>query len=529
MIPSLLTRRVSAVLFTFALCLTGGCGDGDEGSPGATEVTEDVGAEVNEGDDALSIPDGSGDAVGPGDVVVSVDGDATPDVPGDVSVEDAELPAPAPEVIVYVTSLPGDAGSGTEEDPYRDLQVALDAAPDGATIQMTPGTFSAVPAPYADPGCGNCDDFTFYNGAEATRGFYVAGKSLHLKGGGAGLTILVTNAGYGLLFDEAGSSSVRDVSVTGGKRDADGNATDGGIVARMTTLLVENVSVVANDDLYTGPLPDPVVGVCGIVGREGSILTVRDSIIEDNSWDGIALYRGVPGDVTSGPVATVERCRIGCNPPCGNGGRGAGIGVTWDADLVATGNVIHHYWKGIGSFGDSSAQLYNNVVRDQLGWGVIASGSSEMVAVNNAIVRNGTTGLAAWNAGVSGMFTNNVITANGTSADEWVGVKAGIWFNATPGTFVLSNNLSWGNANVDACEGGSPNGEPCTPIPFDGVEGNLSLDPMLTDLLTNDWHLMPGSPAIDAGADWLDDLDGSRSDMGVYGGPFAPDSIDGAQ
>ncbi len=36
---------------------------------------------------------------------------------------------------------------------------------------------------------------------------------------------------------------------------------------------------------------------------------------------------------------------------------------------------------------------------------------------------------------------------------------------------------------------------------------------------TNDYRLQYGSPAIDAGAPWLLDADGSRSDIGVFGGP----------
>ncbi|MEE2780472.1 MAG: right-handed parallel beta-helix repeat-containing protein [Myxococcota bacterium] len=519
------------ILVVQVVLLMGGCGEDKTDAP-TPGIQGDVASALDprESQDVPETP-GPVDAVGldPSDVPNDGDSsltDATDGVTTDSVVSDEEV-AVAPPVVVYVSALEGESGSGTPEDPYRDLQVALNAAPDGAQIQIMPGTFEATASPYADPGCGNCDDASFHNGADATKGFYVEGKSLHLQGSGAGLTILVTNAGYGLLFDGAGSSSVRDLSVTGGKRDADGNATDAGIVVRMTTLVVEQVSVVANDDLYTGPLPDPVVGVGGIFGREGSVLTVRNSIIEDNSWDGIALYRGAPDAPETAPKAIVEGCRIGCNPPCGNGGRGAGIGVTWDAEMIATGNVIHHYWKGIGTFGESSAELYSNVVRDQLGWGVIATGESNMVAINNVIVRNGTTGLSAWNAGVTGMFANNVVTANGTSADEWVGVKAGIWFNASSGTFALVNNLSWGNDAVDACEGGMPNTEPCVPIPFDGVDGNLVLDPLFVDASANDWHLQASSPAIDAGVDWLEDLDGTQSDMGVYGASLAPESIDG--
>ena len=440
-----------------------------------------------------------------------------------------DVPAPLPDtaadttgaVVVFVAMIgPGEIGSGTKEDPYGDLQQAIDAAPDGATVHIGEGTYTATPADYADPGCGNCPDLTFFDGAQATRGFLVSGKSLHFEGAGSDKTILVTGAGYGLLFVDAGSSSVRDLLVTGGIRDGDGRATDAGIVVLDTTLLVEDASVSGNDDLYTGPLEDPVVGVGGIFGREGSQLTIRNTVVEDNSWDGITLYRGRPGEPDSGPVALVEGCRIGCTSGCvDKRGRGAGIGVTWDASMVATGNVIYGYWKGIGSFGTSHVELYNNVVRDQVGWGIIASGESTMLAYNNVAARNGTTGIAAWNWGVSGSFVNNIAYANGQN-EEWVGMNTGFWLNAFPPHFFVTYNLSFGNDPQQACTNGSPGNYDCDSVPFDGVDGNLVLDPKFADAFT--FHLLPDSPAIDAGDPAILDLDGTTSDMGLHGGPYAP-------
>jgi hypothetical protein len=495
----------------------------------AQDVAGDAAPDVDIADTAVDVPvdiTPDVDPVDAGDITGITDtnlADASDAVELDVLPDAEVVETPA----VYVTSLSGSGGTGAEDDPYHDLQEALDAAPDGATVFLEPGTYNATPVDYADPGCGNCDDFTFYGGAEATRGFLVTGKSLHIQGGGRSLTILVTGAGYGLLFDEAGSSSVQALSITGGVRDADGKATDAGIVVRMTELLVEDVAVVANDDLYTGPLPDPVVGIGGIFGREGSTLTVRHSIIEDNSWDGITLYRGLPGDPTTSPSGTVEWCRIGASG-FGTGGRGAGLAATWDSSLVARYNVIHHYWKGIGAFGNTYVEISHNVIRDQLGWGVIASGESQMSAMNNVIARNGTTGLAAWNAGVTGVFVNNLLVGNGTSLDEWVGKKTGLWYNVNSLAFVLAHNLAWDNEYFDACSGGYPEGDPCQPLDFDGVDGNVIADPAFVDMAQNDWHLGPGSAALDTGAAWMDDNDGSPCDMGLYGGPDAPDQpVDG--
>lgn len=58
-----------------------------------------------------------------------------------------------------------------------------------------------------------------------------------------------------------------------------------------------------------------------------------------------------------------------------------------------------------------------------------------------------------------------------------------------------------------------------------GVDGNLDVDPLLVDLNGGDYHLQNGSPLIDAGVDEdsYDDLDGSRNDIGAYGGHFSLD------
>jgi len=452
-------------------------------------------------------------------------GDIVAEVVADLSPGDAPGPDVVPADAIHVDDLgDGKTGSGTAADPYRELQTAIDQAPDGATLLIHAGTYTATPVPYADPTCGNCDDAEFTKGASATRGFLVTGKGLHLVGEGADKTVLVTGAGYGLLFDDAGSSSVRALKVTGGVRDADGNATDAGIVARKTTLLVQDASISGNDDLYSGPEPDPVVGVGGIFGREGSKLTIRDSVVEDNSWDGIALYRGIPGVPDSGPTALVQNCRIGCTSGCVNTrGRGAGIGVTWDAKLTALGNVVHHYWKGIGSFGTTEVHVRNNVVRDQHGWGIVATGSSTMHAINNVVIGNGTTGMAAWSSGAKGSFVNNIVVGNGIATTEWVGKKTGLWFNASAASFKVAYNLIYDNQDFDACTGGTPEGDPCVPVPFVGINGNLSEDPKLVG--GGDLHLQPGSPAIDAGDPAISDLDGSRSDIGVHGGPDAPAAL----
>jgi len=59
-----------------------------------------------------------------------------------------------------------------------------------------------------------------------------------------------------------------------------------------------------------------------------------------------------------------------------------------------------------------------------------------------------------------------------------------------------------------------------------GVDGNVSADPEYIDASALDstaWdlHLSPSSLLMDGGATLLSDPDGSRSDIGAYGGPEA--------
>lgn len=63
-----------------------------------------------------------------------------------------------------------------------------------------------------------------------------------------------------------------------------------------------------------------------------------------------------------------------------------------------------------------------------------------------------------------------------------------------------------------------------TPATYEGMsdptgsEGNLSVEPGYVDADGGDFHLAPGSPLVNAGDPALTDADGSRADLGMYGG-----------
>jgi len=365
------------------------------------------------------------------------------------------------------------------------LQAVINHALDNDTILIGAKDINATRTEFVDSLCGNCGNHqTLVN---ASCGFLVSGKSLHLIGEDRKKTRLITNSGYGLLFINSPNSSITNLSITGGKRDPDPNATDAAIVVRNSSLSIHDIDIVDNSDR----IDSVTVGIGGIFGREGAELNIENCIISGNGWDGIALYRGA--------VATVSDCII-------KDGRGVGIRVTWDATCMAYRNTITGYWKGIGSFGTSWVIARNNIVHDNLGWGIIATGSSFMDMANNLVYHNGNCGIAPWSTESRGRIINNVIIKNGWK-DEWVCPCVGVWNFGDWAKWEFSHNIVWGNKEDNYRDIWDQS----------EISGNLSVDP----LLINDsvFHFQSESPIIDAGHPNIRDIDGTRSDMGPYGGP----------
>lgn len=398
------------------------------------------------------------------------------------------ISCPALAAVVHVDDIGDNArGTGTSTDPYRDLQRAFDSAVDGDTIIIATGRYESKPYAFPETLCGNCQEHK--TDVDASRGFLIEEKGLTIIGAGADSTILVTNAGYGVLFLHSDNSEISNLQITGGVRDLDGAATDAAVVVKWGRVTIRDCLIADNTNR-----PDSVVvGIGGVMGREGAELFILNNRIENNTWDGVALYRGATAYIADNMI---------------NGGRGAGVGITWDATATVIRNRISNYWKGIGSFGDTRVICANNAVFDNLGWGIIATGTSYMDATNNVVYHNGNCGMAIWSDECSGRFSNNIVVENGWR-EQWVCPCVGIWNYGSLFNFDISYNNVWNN--VAGEYGDMPD--------YTERNGNISVDPMFID--TDDFILSPDSPLIDKGNPLLTDPDGSPSDMGLYGGPKA--------
>ena len=190
-------------------------------------------------------------------------------------------------------------------------------------------------------------------------------------------------------------------------------------------------------------------------------------------------------------------------------GYGGGVWVTdSDAHLARntiisnTTGTINGYGGGVCILGTTPVTLSNNLIArndaSTYGGGVFTERStpaSQAILVNNTIVDNGDTGIVAREYAILTM-TNNIV------AGHTAGIIA---THPASATVSADHNLFWNAAN-----------------PIIGSNAILE-DP----LLTADYHLRVGSPAIDAGltVDWLTvDLEGnsrpqgSKYDIGAFEG-----------
>jgi hypothetical protein len=145
--------------------------------------------------------------------------------------------------------------------------------------------------------------------------------------------------------------------------------------------------------------------------------------------------------------------------------RGAGIYIVNRSDALIVGNVIAQnlgsgvFWA-VGS-GDVGPRFVNNTVVGNLGIGVESAGDDKLVEI-----------------------VNNIIVA----APGQIALDCNPYSGGEP-PIVLFNDVY------------APDGTAYGGICADqtGINGNISDDPLFADSATGDHHLLPGSPAIDAG------------------------------
>jgi len=156
--------------------------------------------------------------------------------------------------------------------------------------------------------------------------------------------------------------------------------------------------------------------------------------------------------------------------------------------------------EGIRVSSSDSTKIFNNLIIGK-----------NVFEVSDAIINYGVQYLTIYNNFITGHYSNYILLMgpNDNAVNNSV-VNAAGWIAAyTGGNLQYRYNDVW-NSNIG--------------YGFTPDTTNLSVDPMVVNDDTTqgelDFHLQAYSPLIDAGDPTILDRDGSRSDIGLYGGPY---------
>ena len=181
---------------------------------------------------------------------------------------------------------------------------------------------------------------------------------------------------------------------------------------------------------------------------------------------------------------------------------------------------------GIFSYRAAPDIIRNRLVENEAansGGGIFCNRDSSRIK-NNLIWKN----KAKLGGGIS--IDRSTVTAINDTITANMAVHGGGIF-VDRGSARMNNLILWQNEDdlhfKQPSPASRPNHSNIGDGDFRGINGNISADPLFADPENGDFRLQPGSPSINSGNPELIyyDHDGSRNDMGAYGGPEGPDIL----
>jgi hypothetical protein len=192
---------------------------------------------------------------------------------------------------------------------------------------------------------------------------------------------------------------------------------------------------------------------------------------------------------------------------------GAAVQLLYAAGPLLEANVLEGNGTGIASAYEAGYLLIrNNTISHNLGDGLTLGNQSFASVVQNLIVSNRANGvnLSVPVIGGNGAWVfNNTVVDNGGAAISVSGVTgaAGLANNILVGDPALSTSGTSGQPLLQFNDVYSRAGTPYVGMTnLTGVNGNVSADPFFTCEPLGDFHLLPGSPCIDAGTNGVPTL-----------------------
>jgi PKD repeat protein len=384
----------------------------------------------------------------------------------------------------------GSGGPGTNwSTAFTNISSALPFVSSTSTVYLAGQTLAQTSA----VSLSGFDSVTILGGYEATNPAAVPGA----YDPAIWPTTIVRTSGTNRVMDLYGMTGFRmaRVTVAGGNIPADLiKGVGGGIRIQSSSVVIEDC-VISNNVANSGP---EAVAWGGGLYATNSTVTVRRSLFEKNSAVGSSYFnacKGYGGAIASESSAvTIEACRF----------------VTNNAD----GKSSLSYGGALYLVGGT------NQVRNSLFYGNQAGVSGNLLGAGGAVYLN--TGTTLENCTVvSNQARNSVLTIGGGVQHAGGGItNCIVFFNAT------SNQPSnVGSANLSAIA------YSCSPDVANGVNGNITNNPLFQNMALGNYRLGSASPCLNAGVvqPWMTgatDLEGnprargSKVDMGCYQAAF---------
>ena len=185
---------------------------------------------------------------------------------------------------------------------------------------------------------------------------------------------------------------------------------------------------------------------------------------------------------------------------------------------------------------DSGGTLRNvRFIRNSADFGAAIYSTGSDITLENVIFYDNSSadgGSAIYAVGSSNITAKNVVFSSNTagvnggaiySVSSSINLVNSILRGDSPEEIYFSPNGDLASIMVSYCniQGGQDDIITNDNVTVEWLDGNLDEDPLFADVENGDFHLQEGSSCINAGNPDTEynDPDGSRNDMGSYGGP----------
>ncbi|MEA2095731.1 MAG: T9SS type A sorting domain-containing protein [Candidatus Cloacimonadota bacterium] len=289
-----------------------------------------------------------------------------------------------------------------------------------------------------------------------------------------------------------------------------------------TYIITGDVSIAEGDELIINPgvelqfSDDVQFMVNGTLVADASSTRSEPIVFtSDTSWNGIRFFDTQEDNL-------LNNCEISNTTV-------SAIKIEGDSKVDIIGcKIFENNSSAIEVIGSDNVLISQSIIANNTNSGntagIICNASSPEIT-NNVIVNN----TGQWGAFSLSNNSNAIITNNTIANNESTNATPYLFFlmNSVP---VITNSIIIDNGEIHFVQSTPIITYSCVTGGFTG-EGNIDEDPLFVAPTTGDgtdyngliasWWLQTGSPCIDAGNPdaMYNDPDGSRNDMGAYGGP----------